>query len=476
MTDTPDPTYRSRIDAPADSVSLREAEEVDGDEGMMEVRMPIASTGQVRNEGDDPLTADELSGMGRQIDTLGKGVFPEHGRSGMDPARYSQFEKLGYWADADLAQEAAADGNDLLMATARMPDPETLPAATGQYRQRLAVLKEQAKRGIPMSASIGWREDDDAPGGNDLMEASIVGIGADPRTATEGGTEALARAAVDAGADPSTLVAEVARAVAPEDERPFGPPDDPNRWDSWDECIADAQDMDDVDSPEEFCGWAKAQTESESDADAPEDSHDMSDTDDTPDDEPGDTTDEQTADDGETTERAPEDVTEDDLLTFTAMHFDGMDEGDMAEAVDASDAEYIGECDAEALYDFVSIVTGAEYGAVEDAMGELMQSEQGDYGDDEDMDDDEEDDDEEQSSDEPDSEQSADTEDSDTSDLAERIADLEDALADVRSGDADVDTPDTDTDEERDADESDDSEDEPTREAPDPTEGLGDYR
>jgi len=225
MTDTQDPTYRSKIDPPADSVALRDAEEVEGGDDMMEVRMPVASTGEVRNEGDDPLTTDELRGMAEQVGDLTRGVFPEHGKGNFVSAgQYSQFEKLGYWVNGEVVEGRADDGEDLLMATARMPDPDTLPSATGDFRTALAILKEQAKRGIPISASIGWREDDDAPGGNDLMEASIVGIGADPRTSTEGGTETLARAAVEAGADPDALLTEVARAIrSPSLGHTYGP-------------------------------------------------------------------------------------------------------------------------------------------------------------------------------------------------------------------------------------------------------------
>jgi hypothetical protein len=535
MTDTDGTAHRSlHYDAPADAVEFRDSEEVESEDGLMELRIPIASTGDVRNEGDDPLSTRELRGMAEQINTLSKGVFPEHGKGDfVEYGKYSQFEKLGYWADAELEREAASDGADLLMATARMPDPEPMPKQTGDYRQALAILKEQAVRGIPISASIGWRDDEEMPGGVDLMEASIVGIGADPRTNTGGGEQLVARAAVEAGADPDALVETVRDAV--ENDRPFGTPQAPDLWDDFEECVADVEDWDGVDDPEAFCAWAQDQTES--DADDPEDTHEMS----TPDstrtmteflneqfqaevqrrveanedmteeqaeqeveddlatetgrdpstidnilsgdiecpvidpvvegfaevldfdvedavaaapecdydmsDNNADADGEQDGGDAET-ERAPEDVTEDDLLTFTATHFDGMDEGDLAEAVDAADAEYIGECDAEALFDFVSIVTGAEYGDVEDAMGELMGGEQSD-----DMDDDEEeeDDEDEQSSDEPDEEQSTDDTDEERGieELHERMDEFESDLEAVRSGEVDVDTPDTE--DERDA-------------------------
>ena len=246
MTDTPAPTYRSRIDPPADTVEVRESDELDTDDDMMAVRMPAASTGEVRNEGDDPLTTDELRGMAQQVDDLTRGVFPEHGKGNFVSAgQYSQFEKRGYWSDAEVVDNLSDDGEDMLMATARMPDPETLPSATGDYREALAILKEQAKRGIPISASIGWREDESAPGGNDLMEMSIVGI----------------------GADPDDLIAHVRDAVAsmrdtaPDTERPLGPPGDRDRFESFDECVTTLSQDDDLSEAdaERICGaWEQA--------------------------------------------------------------------------------------------------------------------------------------------------------------------------------------------------------------------------
>ncbi|AFH22157.1 hypothetical protein OSG_eHP18_00235 [environmental Halophage eHP-18] len=179
--------------------------------------MPVASTGHVRNEGDDPLTREEIRGMAQQIADADIGVFPQHGSSNVvDGDRYSQFQRLGDWADADLQSEAAADGSDLLMATAEMPDPDTVSEATGEYRQMLAILKEQAERGIGINSSIGWADDEDAPGGVDLLEVSIVGIGADPRTNTETDEAAglVARSAVAAGADPDALIREVRKALS----------------------------------------------------------------------------------------------------------------------------------------------------------------------------------------------------------------------------------------------------------------------
>lgn len=188
----------------------------DGDEDTtFEVRMPIATTGEVRNKGDDPLTRDELEGMARQVNERSLGVFLDHGSTNLGgPTRYSAVGKLGEWREAEVEGERAADGADALVATAEFMDPESLPAATGQLRENLAALKEQVKRDMSLAASIGWREDESSPGGNDLMEASIVGIGADPRTTSDSENAALvARAAVEAGADKDALLDQIRAAL-----------------------------------------------------------------------------------------------------------------------------------------------------------------------------------------------------------------------------------------------------------------------
>lgn len=248
-TDTmPDPdesAYRRHYRATGDDIRVREGDEVESDDGVFEIRMPIASTGEVRNSDDDPLTRAEIDGMARQLSERQVGVFPAHGADDMIAAgRYSPFERLGDWTDAEVESR---DDDDVLMATARMPDPETLPAATNEYRTGLAILKEQAKRGVAQDASIGWREDDSFPGGVDLMEASIVGIGADWRTNTgDDAAEVVARAAVDAGADPEALVDAVTRAVEQDADAPDGTQDNDSMTDepTDDDEPADEQDAD----------------------------------------------------------------------------------------------------------------------------------------------------------------------------------------------------------------------------------------
>jgi hypothetical protein len=191
----------------------------------------------VRNEGDDPLTRSELEGFARQLSERSIGVFPAHGGDDMIAAgRYSPFERLGNWHTAEF-QTRSEDGDDgVLMATARMPDPETLPAATKEYRTALAILKEQAMRGIDQDASIGWREDESFAGGNDLMEASIVGIGADWRTNTgDEAAEVVTQAALDAGADKSDLLANVRAAIESREDA------DPSDTDTQDNDMNDTE-------------------------------------------------------------------------------------------------------------------------------------------------------------------------------------------------------------------------------------------
>jgi hypothetical protein len=195
---TDDVQHRTYHHTPG-SVEVRDVDE----DGVFGVRMPIVTTGKVRNDGDEPFTREELEGMRDQVANGSLGVFLDHGASnlggggGMFGNRYSAAGKLGEWADPEVSQRDADDESQLV-ATARLMDPETLPAAAGDVREALTVLKEQADRGMSLAASIGWREDEDAPGGNDVMETSIVGIPADPRTTSDGTPAAVAARALAA--------------------------------------------------------------------------------------------------------------------------------------------------------------------------------------------------------------------------------------------------------------------------------------
>jgi hypothetical protein len=418
MTTPDESAHRLHYRASGDTVTVREGDEVESEDGIFEVRMPIATTGEVRNEGDDPLTRNELNGMARQLNERAIGVFPAHGDDTMVAAgRYSPFEKLGEWSDASIDSR---DEENVLMATARMPDPETLPAATGDYRQALAILKEQAKRGIAQDASIGWRDDESFPGGVDLMEASIVGIGADWRTnSNDDAAEVVARAAVDAGADPEELVAVVRDAV----------------------------------------GSASADADTED--------SDVSMTDDDPGTDAG-TTDEQTASDGET--ETTEHASDTDETRQSPAEIADMAEDMVMGAVENAIEEFRAELE--------SMTDGDNEGDKDDGEDDEEDEEDGEQS----ADPESEQDADVDADPEPDAEQSADTEPDDETaeELRSKIDQLEADLEAVRSGDTEVDTPEEpDTDAEQDADVSDaDTEDEPsdTQDAESPTQGLGDYR
>jgi len=264
MTDTGDdtnsPPHRRIFEASGDDIEVRQDEE-----SVFELRMPIASTGEVRNQGDDPLTRDEVDGMVRQINdgSLTVGVFVDHGQTNISgAARYSIAERVGEWQDAEVTTRDDRDA-ELLEATARMMDPDSLPDIP--VRGHLGTVKELAVRDMSVPASIGWADDEDAPGGVDLMEASVVGIQADKRTHSEAsGGQAVARAAVAAGADPDALVAQVRQVV--EHGRPLGPPGNPDRFDTFEECVnalADDPDLSREDA-ERICGaWEQAKADAD---------------------------------------------------------------------------------------------------------------------------------------------------------------------------------------------------------------------
>ena len=489
MAPTDEPAHRTlQHRAEGDDITVREGDAVDGEDGVFEIRMPIASTGEVRNEGDDPLTRRELEGFAEQIAERQVPVFLGHGAdSTIADGHYSALGRIGDWRDASY-QARSADGDDgVLMATARMPDPDTLPDL-GQYRTALGIIKEQATRGIAQDASIGWRTDDSFPGGNDLMEASIVGIGADWRTNT-GDDEAavVARAAADLGVDPDALadrVRSVAAADAedltpldevgderesPDEGRPLGPPGDRDRFEDFDECVATLSEDDDMSEADAktVCGaWENASQAPDSDdaraEELPYPDRAATSTDDTMTDDDAadpDSPDGGTTDDAQDSNRAPDDLTEDRLATFAAAHYDGFDESDVMEAADAADAEFVGAADVEELYDLVSVVVGAEYDAVESAMEDLAGGEQeGDKPDDDEDDDDEDD-------------GGMNQQDGDDADDAgeralEAVNELKEEFREFREGDGDTETPDRGG---TDAADSDDTETEADRAADDPT-------
>lgn len=209
--DDTEPQHRAYYQPDARDVDIRE--DIEDEDGVFVVRMPVASTGEVRNQGDDPLSRDALRGMRDQINDGGVGVFLDHGANpDVGGSRYSAVGKLGEWRNADLVTPDREDGtgereSTLLVADARLMDPDTLPRIPS--RGALGAIKSQVERNLGLASSIGWREDETFRGGVDLMEASIVGIPADPRT-TSGAeaAETLARAASMRDVDPEQLVDE----------------------------------------------------------------------------------------------------------------------------------------------------------------------------------------------------------------------------------------------------------------------------
>ena len=449
MTTPTDPQHRTAYQPTADQTRLT----VNDDDGMMELRLPVASTGEVRNDGDDPLSRSEIDGMARQINERAIGVFQEHG-GGMFGG-YNQLEKMGVWQNGEV--DDTRDGEaDLLVATARMPDPDTLPDATGPYKEALSIYKVQAERGVPLEASIGWREDEDMPGGNDLMEVSIVGIGADPRTNTDN-AQAVARAAVAAGADRDALVDAVAREVRNLDDPQFSegdkvqwsfddtpvhgrvagiheqytPPelDDPIVGDDGEAVYSIHQYEDEQDELSDTANVAKPESSlSPSDVDMPtlDSTNSMTD-----DDEPdaGTTDNEQDTPDGGGELR---EVSVQDFDGFVAAHQDGADVDDISAALDEI-SEWVGGLNLGELALLASNADGVDMEPDEilEALG--VTGEQGDDMDDEDEDEDDED---EQAAD-PDTEQDGDVDE--LRDMIERQSEeLDDLRSEIVNGEADL--------------------------------------
>jgi len=190
MTDTDEPQHRTYHQPDPGDVELREPDQ--NEEGVFEIRMPVVTTGEVRNEGDDPFDREALEGMAEQYNSGQIPVFLDHGANPDLGGRYSATEKAGVWRDAEV-ETREADGEDQVVASAVLMDPDTLPAETGTLREMLSRVKSQIERGIPQSTSIGWQDDEDAPGGHDVWETSIVGIPADPRTTDDDVAVAAAR-------------------------------------------------------------------------------------------------------------------------------------------------------------------------------------------------------------------------------------------------------------------------------------------
>lgn len=415
------PAHRTHTTPPTNRVTYRAPD--DSEDGVFEVRMPIATTGDVRNEGDDPLTRTELEGMATQIKSRTVGVFLDHGGTnlgGME--RYSAVEKVGEWQDPEV-QTQQDDGPSELVATARLMDPESLPSGVGDLRAALGSIKEQVKRDFSISASIGWREDDSYPGGNDLMEASIVGIGADPRTVSEDdGVAMVARAAVEAGANPDTLLSHVRDALTDTvGERELTPQQADQAIDLIDQFL-DAQGDATV---RNFEDWLWEIDDEEADDNAIHAARTAL----------------------QEFYRANSPMDEPVEESFRAWISDKMSDTDSdsgEQNAGTTDDEQRSESkdEAEEFREFMREQTETQTEILRTLSDAIRQE------DDDEDDDDEEDDEENEADDDEDEDDEQSAEDSD---LAERISELEETLEDVRSGDTDVETPDTDTDTEQDA-------------------------
>jgi len=319
-----EPTTRSQ------TVHAKAVDEMEiGGEQREVLRVPISSTRPDR-EG-DRFAKEALERMAEQIEREKPLVFQNHGLAGdfMGAIPYDQSETIGTHHDAEVVQ--ADDGEYDLMA---MVNPD------GTHPEGERMLKQVRDEGQAVKFSVGFNiqgyeareemESDYQGDGRvftsvDLMEDSKVGVPANPDASAP--VEASAK---QMGQMPGVQMHPMTQML---------------------------QAMQGGASPPE-ARTAEVKTPDHS---HPDPSREQSGT------EPS-------------VSRAPEDMSENDLLTFTATHYDGMDESDFMDAADAGDAEYIGECDTEALADLISTVTGAEYEEAANTLDDLMGGD-GDDGD-----------------------------------------------------------------------------------------------
>jgi len=207
MTDT-----NRRVHTPdADSVDVREVTDEDPDDATWRIRMPATSTGEAR----DGVAFDrsKVEGFRDQIAGEKIPVFLDHGRNTQTGSRYSAAGRVGYLSDPDLVDR---DGVTDLVVDFVLMDPGEMDA-NGWARDALALIRDQAEAGLPIASSIGWSDDTgdrDVPGGADLLECSLVGVGSDPRTTTasaEPATLARAVSAASSDFDVETFVRELSR-------------------------------------------------------------------------------------------------------------------------------------------------------------------------------------------------------------------------------------------------------------------------
>lgn len=186
----------TQFTAARDQIEVRE----DGDgDAMYRIRLPVSSTGSVRNDGDPAFDEARLEAFAEQIrNGAGAGgaiaVHLDHGKAGLGNSRYSALGKIGRWESPTVEREGDLS---LLYADAAIVDPDALDleGPIGDVENALRWLKTQAEVGVPISASVGWSESGgrDLPGDVDLQEISLVGIGADPNATTAAAPEPVTR-------------------------------------------------------------------------------------------------------------------------------------------------------------------------------------------------------------------------------------------------------------------------------------------
>ncbi len=191
-----------RYSAAPENIEVRDP---DGVEGVFRVRLPLSSTTEARDG--DAFSRKKLEGFRDQINDDGSiGVFIDHGRNFATGSRYSATGKAGRWRDASVEDR---DGTTVLVADAELLDPREVDADLGALGTHLSTIRAQADQGVPLSVSVGWRDDTgdrDLPGDTDLMEASLVGIPSDEQATAVANTDPAGPAG-GAGSSPETVAA-----------------------------------------------------------------------------------------------------------------------------------------------------------------------------------------------------------------------------------------------------------------------------
>jgi len=198
-----------RVHTP-DADAVREVSDDDPDDGTWRIRMPATSTAEARDG--VAFERSKVEGFREQIASERIPVFLDHGRNANSGHRYSAAGRVGYVANPALEER---DGVTDLVVDFVLMDPDSMSDGAGWARDALTLIRDQAAAGLPIASSIGWSDDTgdrDLPGGSDLLEVSLVGVGSDPRTTTasaDAATMARAVSAASEGFDVATFVREL---------------------------------------------------------------------------------------------------------------------------------------------------------------------------------------------------------------------------------------------------------------------------